>query len=223
MSLLFQYQSKVISDRKAVVTLASVVLAFAVCWVPYFLAFVIKPFLGYTINYHADLVALWLGYANSSVNPFLYAFHSTAFRDGFRRVLCRHCGFRLSSVCCRPWRRNVRNGGGRVGRLRGRRLTASGRSRSSSLAAPPVDVARSSRENDRTNTCQQLFVAGLAAGADDDVPPVRAAELCACREECCMDRTATSLTLSAWPTDSSLGDNLTGTVDDDLTSDSRTV
>lgn len=202
-------------------TLASVVLAFAICWVPYFLLFVIKPFLGHAINYHFDQVALWLGYANSSVNPFLYAFHSTNFRDGFRRVLCRHCGFRSSS-CCRPWRRNIRNGGSRVSRLQGRRLTTSRGSRSSSLAAAPVVVGRASRENDRSNMCQPLFVAGLAPGADDDMPPVRAAaaDLCACSEECCIDRTATSLTLSAWPSD---GDCLSGAVDGDLTPDSCTV
>jgi len=35
--------SKIVSERKAVVTVASVVVAFAVCWVPYFSVFVIKP------------------------------------------------------------------------------------------------------------------------------------------------------------------------------------
>ena len=77
------------SERKAVVTVASVVVAFAVCWVPYFTVFVIKPFVSTPIDHRVDLLTLWLGYANSSVNPFLYAFYNSSFRDGFRRVLCR--------------------------------------------------------------------------------------------------------------------------------------
>jgi len=81
--------SKIVSERKAVVTVASVVVAFAVCWVPYFSVFVIKPFISSPIDNRLDQLTLWLGYANSSVNPFLYAFYSSSFRDGFRRVLCR--------------------------------------------------------------------------------------------------------------------------------------
>jgi len=81
--------SKIVSERKAVVTVASVVVAFAVCWVPYFSVFVIKPFISTPVDQSVDLLTLWLGYANSSVNPFLYAFYSSSFRDGFRRVLCR--------------------------------------------------------------------------------------------------------------------------------------
>ena len=123
-------QHKLVSDRKATVTLASVVLAFAVCWVPYFVLFTVKPFLCPSmttttaaaatpgamdaavdgdgggsatandddsqrqcveISSHLDQFVLWLGYVNSSVNPFLYAFYSSAFRDGFRRVLCSRC------------------------------------------------------------------------------------------------------------------------------------
>ena len=73
------------------VTVASVVVAFAVCWVPYFTVFVVKPFVASPIDQRVDLLTLWLGYANSSVNPFLYAFYNSSFRDGFRRVLCRPC------------------------------------------------------------------------------------------------------------------------------------
>jgi len=80
--------SKIVSERKAVVTVASVVVAFAVCWVPYFAVFVLKPFVSSPVHHIVDQLTLWLGYANSSVNPFLYAFYSSAFRDGFRRVLC---------------------------------------------------------------------------------------------------------------------------------------
>lgn len=83
-------QQRLVSDRKATVTLASVVLAFVVCWIPYFVLFTVKPFLenSETVNVHLDLSALWLGYVNSTINPFLYAFYNSAFRQGFKRVLC---------------------------------------------------------------------------------------------------------------------------------------
>ncbi len=84
-----QRENKLLSDTKATVTLASVILAFAICWVPYFVLFTAKPFLQGPINIHLDLVALWLGYVNSSINPFLYAFYNSSFREGFRKILCR--------------------------------------------------------------------------------------------------------------------------------------
>ena len=83
-------QQKFLSDTKATATLASVVVCFAVCWVPYFTLFTAKPFLARPVNLHLDLFVLWLGYVNSVINPFLYAFYNSNFRDGFYRILCRH-------------------------------------------------------------------------------------------------------------------------------------
>ena len=90
------HSAAIVSDRKAIVNLASIVLAFAICWIPYFVLFTLKPFVDLPLSsgfgYHFDLFALWLGYANSSINPFLYAFYSTSFRNGFRRLLCSRWG-----------------------------------------------------------------------------------------------------------------------------------
>ena len=81
------------SDSKATVTLASVVTAFAICWVPYFVLFTIKPFISFTIDPNLDLFVLWLGYINSMLNPFLYGFHNTEFRDAFMKILCRKSAY----------------------------------------------------------------------------------------------------------------------------------
>ena len=84
---------RLVSDRKATVTLASIVLAFAVCWVPYFVIFTVKPFLSpnFHINVHFDLFCLWLGYTNSMINPFVYGFYNSAYRESFKKILCRQC------------------------------------------------------------------------------------------------------------------------------------
>lgn len=99
------------SESKAAVTLGSVMLAFAVCWVPYFVLFAARPFVVGGFNPTLDLFTLWLGYANSMLNPFLYAFYGTEFRHGFQLVLCRWCRLVLCQLflCrwCRPDGRTV--------------------------------------------------------------------------------------------------------------------
>ena len=82
-------QPKLASDTKATITLATLVLAFAICWIPYFVIFSMKPFVAEPVNVHFDLFCLWLGYVNSAINPFLYAYYNTTFRNAFARVLCR--------------------------------------------------------------------------------------------------------------------------------------
>ena len=87
-------QLKLASDTKATITLASLVLAFAICWVPYFTLFTAKPFITISINIHVDLLVLWLGYINSMINPFLYAYYNSTFREAFARILCKPCATR---------------------------------------------------------------------------------------------------------------------------------
>ena len=83
-----------VSESKATIALSTIILAFTVCWVPYFIIFMVRPFLNHPVDKHLDNFVLWLGYANSTINPILYAFCSTEFRGAFKRMLCyKNCGF----------------------------------------------------------------------------------------------------------------------------------
>uniref|UniRef100_A0A8C4T082 Histamine receptor H2a n=1 Tax=Erpetoichthys calabaricus TaxID=27687 RepID=A0A8C4T082_ERPCA len=81
-----------VREHKATVTLAAVMGAFIVCWFPYFTVF---TYLG--LQGHVDQtvygIVLWLGYANSALNPILYAALNRDFRTAYSQLLhCRQVG-----------------------------------------------------------------------------------------------------------------------------------
>ncbi|XP_078054951.1 5-hydroxytryptamine receptor 4 [Mustelus asterias] len=79
-------------ERKAVKTLGVIIGAFLVFWLPFFTANIVDPFLGYKIDRVTWEVLVWLGYSNSSMNPFLYAFFNRSFRRAFRTIIgCKVC------------------------------------------------------------------------------------------------------------------------------------
>ncbi|XP_061755772.1 histamine receptor H2a [Nerophis ophidion] len=79
-------------EHKATVTLAAVIGAFVVCWLPYFILFTA---LG--LQEHPDpnkvpqfSIVLWLGYTNSALNPILYGALNRDFRSAYAHLLrCR--------------------------------------------------------------------------------------------------------------------------------------
>lgn len=80
-------------EHKATVTLAAVIGAFVVCWLPYFTLFTV---LG--LQEHPDpntlpefSVVLWLGYANSALNPILYGALNRDFRSAYAHLLVCGC------------------------------------------------------------------------------------------------------------------------------------
>ena len=79
-------------ETKAAKTLGIIMGCFSVCWFPFFIMNVIDPVVGYRIPYIPWMVALWLGYINSMMNPVLYFFFNRHFNYAFRRLLhCRVC------------------------------------------------------------------------------------------------------------------------------------
>uniref|UniRef100_A0A671UPS0 Histamine H2 receptor n=1 Tax=Sparus aurata TaxID=8175 RepID=A0A671UPS0_SPAAU len=85
-------------EHKATLTLAAVIGAFVVCWLPYFILFTV---LG--LKEHPDPstvpafpFVLWLGYANSAFNPILYGALNRDFRSAYSRLL--RCRYELTEV-----------------------------------------------------------------------------------------------------------------------------
>ncbi|KAJ9588211.1 hypothetical protein L9F63_018375, partial [Diploptera punctata] len=77
-------------ERKASTTLGIIMSAFTVCWLPFFVLALIRPFL--TIPRSLSSLFLWLGYANSLLNPIIYATLNRDFRRPFQQILFFRCG-----------------------------------------------------------------------------------------------------------------------------------
>ncbi|KAL9836271.1 histamine H2 receptor isoform 1-T2 [Geothlypis trichas] len=82
--------SHMVKEHKATVTLAVVLGAFIVCWFPYFTLFTYRGVWGDSqVKGTPMSIVLWLGYANSALNPILYGTFNKDFRVAYQNLL--HC------------------------------------------------------------------------------------------------------------------------------------
>ncbi|NWT10277.1 SSR4 protein, partial [Vireo altiloquus] len=77
----------------------TVVAAFVVCWLPFYVVRLLELLLPGRLDAGAHDASLLLSHANSCANPILYGLLSESFRNSFQGVLrrCRHAGL----CCCR--------------------------------------------------------------------------------------------------------------------------
>ncbi|KAL4640489.1 5-hydroxytryptamine receptor 4-like [Arapaima gigas] len=79
-------------EKKAAKTLGFIMGAFLLFWLPFFTTNIIDPFIDYRTDGVIWDIFLWLGYANSSLNPILYGYFNRSFRRAFLLIMgCRIC------------------------------------------------------------------------------------------------------------------------------------
>lgn len=85
--------SSVMRERKASITLGVIMSAFTICWLPFFIIALLRPFSESVNNLPRTfvLLTLWLGYANSLLNPIIYVTFHHDFRNAFKHLLCLRC------------------------------------------------------------------------------------------------------------------------------------
>lgn len=79
-------------ERKASTTLGIIMSAFVVCWLPFFVLALVRPFMEEgSIPDAVSALFLWLGYVNSLLNPIIYATLNRDFRKPFQEILFFRC------------------------------------------------------------------------------------------------------------------------------------
>lgn len=76
-------------ERRAARTLGIIMGVFVVCWLPFFLVYVILPFCSLCSEPNEKIMNFitWLGYINSSLNPVIYTIFNLDFRKAFAKYL----------------------------------------------------------------------------------------------------------------------------------------
>ncbi|KFV52043.1 Histamine H1 receptor, partial [Tyto alba] len=74
-------------ERKAAKQLGVIMVAFILCWIPYFVLFMVIAFHGHEQFSKLHMFTIWLGYVNSTLNPFLYPLCNQNFKKTFKKIL----------------------------------------------------------------------------------------------------------------------------------------
>ena len=75
-------------ERRAARTLGIIMGVFVVCWLPFFLMYVIVPFCDSCCPSDKLIYFItWLGYINSALNPIIYTIFNMDFRRAFKKLL----------------------------------------------------------------------------------------------------------------------------------------
>ncbi|CAF4091069.1 unnamed protein product, partial [Rotaria sp. Silwood2] len=76
-------------ERRLSRTLGIIISVFLLCWLPFFVVYILSAFIDVSIYMKEPLptLILWLGYINSACNPLIYTVFNVEFRTAFKRLL----------------------------------------------------------------------------------------------------------------------------------------
>lgn len=78
-------------ELKAARQLGLLVGVFTVCWLPYFILFLVVAWCEDCVSQTIFSTSIWLGYLNSTLNPLIYPLCNVHFRQAFKKmILCQH-------------------------------------------------------------------------------------------------------------------------------------
>ncbi|NXA45234.1 HRH1 protein, partial [Nothocercus julius] len=77
-------------ERKAARQLGVIMAAFILCWIPYFILYTVIAFHSFKEFSTLHMLTIWLGYLNSTLNPFLYPLCNENFKKTFKKILHIH-------------------------------------------------------------------------------------------------------------------------------------
>jgi hypothetical protein len=77
-------------ERRLSRTLGIIISVFLLCWLPFFVTYILSAFMDVSLYIKEPLptLILWLGYLNSACNPLIYTVFNVEFRTAFKRLLC---------------------------------------------------------------------------------------------------------------------------------------
>ena len=79
--------SSLSKEIKAIRQLGVIMGAFTLCFFPYFVCFMVVAFCENCVSSELTVAVTWIGYLNSTLNPFLYPLCNAAFKRKFRQML----------------------------------------------------------------------------------------------------------------------------------------
>lgn len=78
---------KIHKEYKAAKQLGFIISAFFLCWIPYFITFMVMALCRECVHHELHMFTIWLGYINSTLNPFIYPLCNGKFKRVFKIFL----------------------------------------------------------------------------------------------------------------------------------------
>lgn len=161
-----EQKSAFLNERRITVTLFIILAAFLACWSPFSVLTIYATLAGNELSRHFSVVAYWLGFLNSAMNPLIYALRTKEFRQGYRQI------FGVLLPCCFP-KVDTSENDSHIAVLRGRKslksevMTFSKRRRAGTEIESHVSEAKNLERNGTSTALRRKETASEARDESD--------------------------------------------------------